>query len=181
MGYRDAGALQAGVDDDMLALVDDHEHSSLSSKQKAALRFADAYLNGPVAIDDELRDELVPINRKWPIAALLDACRRYAAAHGTITFEYVMLDGVNDSDRDARLLVRLLQGVPANVNLIPFNPWPGAAYRCSPDARIARVSARAGRSGTPAPVRPARGRDILAACGQLKTASERLRRRRPAA
>jgi 23S rRNA (adenine2503-C2)-methyltransferase len=126
---------------------------------------------------DDLRDELVPINRKWPIAELLGACRRYADRHGTITFEYVMLDGVNDGDDDARRLVGLLQGVPAKVNLIPFNPWPGSAYRCSPLARIRRFAEIVTRSGVIAPVRTPRGRDILAACGQLKTASERRRRR----
>ncbi|HEX6144458.1 MAG TPA: 23S rRNA (adenine(2503)-C(2))-methyltransferase RlmN, partial [Geminicoccaceae bacterium] len=133
------------------------------------------------AVRDELRDELVPINRKWPIAELLEACRRYARAHGTITFEYVMLDGVNDGDADARGLVRRLDGIPAKVNLIPFNPWPGAAYRCSPETRIESFRSVLARSGIPAPVRTARGRDILAACGQLKTASERQRQRRIAA
>jgi 23S rRNA (adenine2503-C2)-methyltransferase len=133
------------------------------------------------ATRDEVRNELVPINRKWPIAELLDACRQYAHAHGPITFEYVMLDQVNDSDADARRLVRLLGGIRAKVNLIPFNPWPGAPYRCSPDDRIRRFAGTLGRSGIPAPVRTARGRDILAACGQLKTASQRQRRRQLAA
>jgi 23S rRNA (adenine2503-C2)-methyltransferase len=126
------------------------------------------------AVRDDLRDELVPINRRWPIARLLDACRAYPAAD-RITFEYVMLDGVNDSDADARELVRLIRGIPAKVNLIPFNPWPGAPYRCSPSERIRAFAAIVARAGYASPVRTPRGRDILAACGQLKTASERQR------
>ncbi len=126
------------------------------------------------AVRDELRDQLVPINRKWNIAALLEACRAYAAgADRHLTFEYVMLDGVNDSDSDARELVRLLRGIPAKVNLIPFNPWPGAPYGCSPPERIRAFAAIVSRAGYPAPVRTPRGPDILAACGQLKTASAR--------
>ena len=132
------------------------------------------------AVRDELRDELVPINRRWPIARLLDACRAYPAAD-RITFEYVMLDGVNDSDADARELVRLIRGIPAKVNLIPFNPWPGAPYRCSSPERIRAFAAIVARAGYASPVRTPRGRDILAACGQLKTASERQRRSRAAA
>jgi 23S rRNA (adenine2503-C2)-methyltransferase len=129
------------------------------------------------AVRDALRDQLVPINRKWNIAALLEACRAYARhADRAITFEYVMLDGVNDADADARELVRLIRGIPAKVNLIPFNPWPGAPYACSPPARIAAFAAIVSRAGYPAPVRAPRGSDILAACGQLKTASERRRR-----
>jgi 23S rRNA (adenine2503-C2)-methyltransferase len=127
------------------------------------------------AVRDELRDELVPINRKWNIATLLDACRAYPAAD-RITFEYVMLDGINDSDDDARTLVRLIRGIPAKVNLIPFNPWPGALYQCSSPERIRAFAAIVARAGYASPVRTPRGRDILAACGQLKTASERLRR-----
>jgi 23S rRNA (adenine2503-C2)-methyltransferase len=129
------------------------------------------------AVRDELRDQLVPINRKWNIATLLDACRAYAAqSDRAITFEYVMLDGINDSEADARELVRLIRGIPAKINLIPFNPWPGAPYRCSEPERIAAFAAIVSRAGYPAPVRTPRGRDILAACGQLKTASERRRR-----
>jgi 23S rRNA (adenine2503-C2)-methyltransferase len=134
------------------------------------------------AVRDELRDRLVPINRKWNIAALLDACRRYAGqSDRAITFEYVMLHGINDGDADARELVRLIRGIRAKVNLIPFNPWPGAPYRCSPPERIAAFAAIVTRAGYPAPVRTPRGDDILAACGQLKTASERRRRARLAA
>ena len=128
------------------------------------------------AVRDELRDQLVPLNRKWNIASLLDACRAYAAqSDRTITFEYVMLDGINDFEADARELVRLIRGIPAKINLIPFNPWPGAPYCCSPPERIAAFAAIVSRAGYPAPVRTPRGRDILAACGQLKTASERRR------
>jgi 23S rRNA (adenine2503-C2)-methyltransferase len=134
------------------------------------------------AVRDDLRDALVPINRKWNIAQLLNACREYAAqADRAITFEYVMLEGINDSDADARELVRLIRGLPAKVNLIPFNPWPGAPYSCSPPERIAAFAAIVARAGHPAPVRTPRGGDILAACGQLKTASERRRRVRLAA
>lgn len=127
------------------------------------------------AVRDELRDELVPLNRKWNIAALLDACRRYPVRR-RITFEYVMLRGVNDSDADARELVRLLRGIPAKVNLIPFNPWPGAPYACSSNNRMRAFAAIVEDAGIAAPVRTPRGRDILAACGQLKTAAERRRR-----
>jgi len=130
------------------------------------------------AVTDELRDQLVPLNKKWPIAALLDACRRYPTRR-PITFEYVMLKGVNDSDAEARELVRLLDGIPAKVNLIPFNPWPGAAFACSSNNRIRAFAAIVEAAGYASPVRTPRGRDILAACGQLKTASERERRPRP--
>jgi 23S rRNA (adenine2503-C2)-methyltransferase len=133
------------------------------------------------AVRDELRDELVPLNRKWPLAELLGACRAYPHDGRAITFEYVMLDGVNDSDAEARELVRLLRGFPAKVNLIPFNPWPGAPYVCSPHERIAGFAGVLEAAGFPSPIRTPRGRDILAACGQLKTASERARRAAAAA
>ena len=125
------------------------------------------------AVRDDLRDELVPINRKHPIAELLDACRRYPGASNArrITFEYVMLKGVNDSEADARALIRLIAGIPAKLNLIPFNPWPGAPYACSTPEAIERFAAIVNRAGYAAPVRAPRGRDILAACGQLKSAS----------
>lgn len=132
------------------------------------------------AVRDELRDILVPLNRKWNIATLLDACRRYPSRR-PITFEYVMLQGVNDSDADARELVRLLSGVPAKVNLIPFNPWPGAPYACSSNNRIRAFAAIVEAAGYASPVRTPRGRDILAACGQLKTESQRARKRLSAA
>ena len=130
------------------------------------------------AVRDELRDELVPINRKYPIAQLLDACRKYPGANNArrITFEYVMLKDVNDSLADARELVRLLKDIPAKVNLIPFNPWPGVAYECSSGNQIAAFAKLLNDSGLSAPVRTPRGRDILAACGQLRTESQRQRR-----
>jgi 23S rRNA (adenine2503-C2)-methyltransferase len=130
------------------------------------------------AVRDDLRDELVPLNRKYPIRELIAACRRYPAASNArrITFEYVMLKGVNDSEADARALVRLIAGLPAKVNLIPFNPWPGSPYETSTEAAIARFSAIVNDAGFSSPVRAPRGRDILAACGQLKTATERRRR-----
>src|SRR5579884_4057609 len=123
------------------------------------------------AVRDELRNELVPLNRKYPIAELLQACRDYPGASNArrITFEYVMLKGINDSPADARELVRLLKGIPAKVNLIPFNPWPGAPYECSDDTAIAAFSEIVFNAGYSAPVRTPRGRDILAACGQLKS------------
>ncbi|MEN5084668.1 23S rRNA (adenine(2503)-C(2))-methyltransferase RlmN [Bosea sp. TWI1241] len=128
------------------------------------------------AVRDELRNELVPLNRKYPIAELLDACRNYPGLSNArrITFEYVMLKGVNDSDAEARELVRLLKGIPAKINLIPFNPWPGTRYECSDWDRIERFSEIVFRAGYASPVRTPRGRDILAACGQLKSETEKL-------
>ena len=130
------------------------------------------------AVRDDLRNELVPINRKWPIAALLDACRAYPGLSNAkrITFEYVMLKDVNDSLAEAKELVRLLKGIPAKINLIPFNPWPGAPYACSDWERIEAFADVVNRAGYASPIRTPRGRDILAACGQLKSASERLRK-----
>ena len=132
------------------------------------------------AVRDELRDELVPLNRKYPLAELIAACRRYPAASNArrITFEYVMLKGLNDSPEDARELVRLIAGIPAKVNLIPFNPWPGSAYETSSGNAIDRFAKIVMDAGFSSPVRSPRGRDILAACGQLRTES---RRERPAA
>jgi len=129
------------------------------------------------AVSDAVRDTLVPINRKWPIAELLAACAAYPGARNSrrITFEYAMLKGVNDSDSDARELVRLLTPIHAKVNLIPFNPWPGAPYECSSNNRIHRFAEIVNDGGLSAPVRTPRGRDILAACGQLKSASARRR------
>jgi 23S rRNA (adenine2503-C2)-methyltransferase len=130
------------------------------------------------AVTDELRDLIVPLNRKYPIAELLAACRTYPGLSNArrITFEYVMLKGVNDSLAEARQLVRLLAGIPAKVNLIPFNPWPGAPYECSSDEAIAAFASVLMKAGYVSPVRTPRGRDIMAACGQLKSASERQRR-----
>ncbi len=130
------------------------------------------------AVTDELRDRLVPLNRRYPIAELLRACREYPDGRNArrITFEYVMLDGVNDSAADARALAALLAGIPSKVNLIPFNPWPGAPFACSSAAAIARFADILARAGLAAPVRTPRGREILAACGQLRSASVRARR-----
>ncbi len=123
------------------------------------------------AVRDDLRDELVPLNRKYPIAELIAACRRYPGASNArrITFEYVMLRGINDSPADAHELVRLLAGIPAKVNLIPFNPWPGSTYETSSGAAIDRFAKIVMDAGFSSPVRTPRGRDILAACGQLRT------------
>jgi 23S rRNA (adenine2503-C2)-methyltransferase len=131
------------------------------------------------AVRDDLRNELVPLNKKYPLKDLLEACRTYPGASNArrITFEYVMLKGVNDTDADARELVRLLKGLPAKINLIPFNPWPGAQYECSDWQRIERFSEIVFRAGYASPVRTPRGRDILAACGQLKSETEKLRAR----
>ena len=128
------------------------------------------------AVRDELRNELVPLNRKYPIKELLQACRDYPGASNArrITFEYVMLKGVNDSLDDARLLVKLLKGIPAKINLIPFNPWPGTAYECSDWDQIEKISEYIFNAGYSSPVRTPRGRDILAACGQLKSETEKL-------
>jgi 23S rRNA (adenine2503-C2)-methyltransferase len=129
------------------------------------------------AVRDELRDVLVPINKKYPIAELLEACRNYPGVSNArrITFEYVMLKGVNDSLADARDLVRLLAGIPAKINLIPFNPWPGTDYECSDWAQIEKFADVVNKAGYASPVRTPRGRDILAACGQLKSESQRVR------
>ena len=131
------------------------------------------------ATNDALRNELVPINRKYPIAELLDACRAYPGVSNArrITFEYVMLKGVNDSMAEAKALVRLLKGIPAKINLIPFNPWPGSRYECSDWEQIERFSDYVFNAGYSSPVRTPRGRDILAACGQLKSETEKLRAR----
>ena len=128
------------------------------------------------AVRDELRNELVPLNRKYPIAELLQACRDYSGASNArrITFEYVMLKGVNDSLEDAKLLVKLLKGIPAKINLIPFNPWPGTRYECSDWDQIEKFSEYIFNAGYSSPVRTPRGRDILAACGQLKSETEKL-------
>jgi 23S rRNA (adenine2503-C2)-methyltransferase len=137
------------------------------------------------AVTKAVRDEIVPINRKYGIEQLLDACAAYPGANNArrITFEYVMLKDKNDSDADARELVRLIRHykLPAKVNLIPFNPWPGAPYECSAPERIRAFSNIVFEAGISAPVRTPRGRDIDAACGQLKTAAERRRKSQEAA
>jgi 23S rRNA (adenine2503-C2)-methyltransferase len=129
------------------------------------------------AVRDELRDVLVPLNKRYPIAELMAACRAYPGLSNArrITFEYVMLREVNDSLADARELVRLLSGIPAKINLIPFNPWPGTDYECSDWEQIERFAEVINKAGYASPIRTPRGRDILAACGQLKSESERLR------
>ena len=129
------------------------------------------------AVRDEIRDVIVPLNKKYPISELLDACRRYPGAKNArrITFEYVMLKGVNDTPADARELTRLIAGIPAKVNLIPFNPWPGAPYECSDAHAIAAFAEIVNRAGYSSPVRTPRGRDIMAACGQLRSDSVRVR------
>jgi 23S rRNA (adenine2503-C2)-methyltransferase len=125
------------------------------------------------AVTDELRDRLVPLNKKYPLKELLEACRNYPSLSNArrITFEYVMLKGVNDSPAEARALVKLLEGIPAKVNLIPFNPWPGAPFECSTEEAITAFGDIVNAAGYASPVRTPRGRDILAACGQLKSAS----------
>ncbi len=136
------------------------------------------------AVRDDIRDEIVPINKKYPIAGLIEACRTYPGASNArrITFEYVMLKNVNDSIADARALVKLVAGIPAKINLIPFNPWPGAPYECSDWSQIEKFAEIVNRAGYASPVRTPRGRDIMAACGQLKSesvkerASERMAR-----
>jgi 23S rRNA (adenine2503-C2)-methyltransferase len=128
------------------------------------------------ATRDDLRDELVPLNKKYPIKELLDACRAYPGATNArrITFEYVMLKDVNDTPEDAKQLVRLLKGIPAKINLIPFNPWPGTKYECSDWETIEKFSEIVFNAGYASPVRTPRGRDLLAACGQLKSETQKL-------
>jgi 23S rRNA (adenine2503-C2)-methyltransferase len=130
------------------------------------------------ATNDELRDVLVPINRKYPLKTLIEACRNYPGLSNArrVTWEYVMLDGINDSDAEARALVNLIKGIPSKINLIPFNPWPGSGYERSKDDRIDSFAAIVMKAGYASPIRTPRGEDILAACGQLKTTSERLRK-----
>jgi 23S rRNA (adenine2503-C2)-methyltransferase len=131
------------------------------------------------AVRDDLRDMLVPINKKYPLKELIQACRDYPGLSNArrITFEYVMLKDINDSDADARELVRLLSGIPAKINLIPFNPWPGTNYDCSSSSRIEKFADIVNKAGYASPVRTPRGRDIFAACGQLKSETERLKKK----
>ena len=130
------------------------------------------------AVNDDLRDMLVPINKKYPLKELLDACRAYPSLSNSkrITFEYVMLKGVNDSLDDAKQLVKLLRGIPAKINLIPFNPWPGVNYQCSDWEQIEKFADYVNNAGYASPIRTPRGRDILAACGQLKSELERMKK-----
>jgi 23S rRNA (adenine2503-C2)-methyltransferase len=128
------------------------------------------------AVTDELRDQIVPLNRKYPIRELLQACRDYPGLSNArrITFEYIMLKGINDSPADAKQLMRLLRGIPAKINLIPFNPWPGASFECSSWSTIEHFGDLLNGAGFASPIRKPRGRDIMAACGQLKSASLKL-------
>lgn len=132
------------------------------------------------ATTDEVRDKLVPINKKWNLEVLLDALRSYPKVSNSerITFEYVMLNGVNDSDADAHRLIKLIEGIPAKINLIPFNEWPGAPYKRSSNNRIRAFADIIYNAGYASPVRTPRGEDIMAACGQLKSATERARKSR---
>jgi 23S rRNA (adenine2503-C2)-methyltransferase len=129
------------------------------------------------ATNDKLRDELVPLNKKYPIAELMAGIRQYPGLSNArrVTFEYVMLKGVNDSPAEARALVQMMKGVPAKINLIPFNPWPGSPYECSDWGTIETFAGILNRAGYSSPIRTPRGRDILAACGQLKSESEKVR------
>ncbi|WP_227421730.1 23S rRNA (adenine(2503)-C(2))-methyltransferase RlmN [Pacificispira spongiicola] len=131
------------------------------------------------AVRDDLRDKIVPINRKYPIAQLMETVKGYPGLTTSrrVTWEYVMLKGVNDSDEDARTLLRLMEGIPSKVNLIPFNPWPGSEYECSDPARVESFLAILHRAGMVATIRKTRGQDILAACGQLKSESQRIGKR----
>jgi 23S rRNA (adenine2503-C2)-methyltransferase len=129
------------------------------------------------AARDEVRDVIVPLNKKYPIKELLDACREYPGLSNArrITFEYVMLKGVNDSNADAKELIKVIRGIPAKINLIPFNAWPGAPYECSDWERIEEFGDIVNRAGYASPIRTPRGRDIMAACGQLKSESVKQR------
>jgi len=129
------------------------------------------------AANDDLRSQIMPINKKYPLAELMQACRDYPGLSNSkrITFEYVMLKGVNDSPKHAKELIKLLRGIPAKVNLIPFNPWPGSDYECSDWDTIETFADMVNRAGYASPIRTPRGRDIFAACGQLKSESEKKR------
>ncbi|MGE3645109.1 MAG: 23S rRNA (adenine(2503)-C(2))-methyltransferase RlmN [Beijerinckiaceae bacterium] len=177
---------------DALAVLSDGEGLSLSRRRITVSTAGVVPQIGPLgeeagamlaislhATNDELRNKLVPLNKKYKIAELLDACRAYPGVTNAkrITFEYVMLKGINDSPAEARALVRLLKGIPAKINLIPFNPWPGAPYECSDWETIEKFSDIVFDAGYASPVRTPRGRDILAACGQLKSETEKLRAR----
>ncbi len=174
-----AAALKIAMDDQGIALSRRRITLSTSGVVPMIPRVGDVLdVNLAVslhAVSDAVRDTLVPINRKWPIAELLAVCTAYPGAKNSrrITFEYAMLKGINDSDADARELVRLLKPIHAKVNLIPFNPWPGAPYECSSNNRMHRFAEIVNAGGLSAPIRTPRGRDIFAACGQLKSASAR--------
>jgi 23S rRNA (adenine2503-C2)-methyltransferase len=177
---------------DAMAVVMDHEGISLSRRRitlstsgvvpeiaRAATEIGCQLAVSFHATTDEIRDRLVPINRKWNIKTLLDALRDYPKASNSerITFEYVMLKGVNDSDADAKRLVKLIAGIPAKINLIPFNEWPGSPYERSDWERIEAFADIVHKAGYASPIRTPRGEDIMAACGQLKSATERARKK----
>lgn len=174
-------ALQLVMDGDGLALSKRRVTISTSGVvpmiEKAGEELGTSLAISLHAVRDDIRDILVPLNRKYPIKELLDACRKYPAASNArrITFEYVMLKGVNDSLEDARELVRLVAGIPAKINLIPFNPWENSPYECSDWAQIEKFAEIVNKAGYASPVRTPRGRDIMAACGQLKSATKKLR------
>jgi 23S rRNA (adenine2503-C2)-methyltransferase len=173
-----------------LAIVTDGEALALSKRRvtlstagvvpmiaRAGAEIGSALAISLHAVRDEIRDVIVPLNKKYPIAELLAAVRAYPGLSNArrVTFEYVMLKGVNDSLADARELVRLMRGIPAKINLIPFNPWPGAPYECSDWEQIEKFAEIVNRAGYASPVRTPRGRDIMAACGQLKSESVKQR------
>ena len=175
---------------DAIDIIADHEGIAISRRRITVSTSGVAPEIGPLgartqamlaislhAANDALRETLVPLNRKYPIAELMAAVRAYPGLSNAkrVTFEYVMLKGVNDSPADAKALVKLLAGVPAKINLIPFNPWPGSGYTCSEWPTIEAFAAILNRAGYASPIRTPRGRDILAACGQLKSESEKLR------
>jgi len=175
---------------DALSVVSDGEGVSLSKRRitlstagvvpmipKAGAEIGSMLAISLHAVRDEIRDVIVPLNKKYPITELLDAVRAYPGLSNArrVTWEYVMLKGVNDSDADAKELVRLIRGIPSKINLIPFNPWPGAPYQCSDWARIESFAEIVNRAGYASPIRTPRGRDIMAACGQLKSESQKQR------
>ncbi len=176
---------------DAMQIVMDHEGISLSRRRitlstsgvvpeiaRAAAEIGCQLAISFHATTDDIRDRLVPINKRWNIKTLLDALRDYPKASNSerITFEYVMLKGVNDTDADARRLVRLIAGIPAKINLIPFNEWPGSPYERSDWERIESFADIVHKAGYASPIRTPRGEDIMAACGQLKSATERARK-----
>ncbi len=173
-----------------IAVISDNEGIALSRRRITVSTSGVAPELGPLgertqamlaislhATHDALRDDLVPLNRKYPLETLMAGVRAYPGLSNArrVTFEYVMLKGVNDSPAEARALVKLIAGIPAKINLIPFNPWPGSPYQCSDGTTIETFAAILNRAGYASPIRTPRGRDILAACGQLKSESEKLR------
>jgi 23S rRNA (adenine2503-C2)-methyltransferase len=177
-----AGAMKICMDQDGLAI--NKRRITLSTSGVVPLiRRCGEELNVNLAISlhgttNEQRSSIMPINNKYPLEELMEACRTYPGVSQSrrITFEYVMLKGVNDADEDAERLTRLLKDIPAKVNIIPFNPWPGTVYETSSNTRIDKFSKILMNAGISAPVRKTRGQDILAACGQLKSESQKARK-----